>query len=194
MNLEKKLFFALMIAAGAVSQASAQSLPSSLDNVVDLGSLTSATQLSLPGGGYGAGYSFNDGYTFTLSSPVSSVQGSVADTGLWSLDVQKLSQVGYTSLSFGLFDTINGVTSQVGHTVNVIPGSAADLTFSGLQTGANNHYTLLVSGTEYGSNPSTVGTYSLTVSAVPIPGAVVLFGSGLVGLVGLGRRAKAQKA
>ena len=44
-----------------------------------------------------------------------------------------------------------------------------------------------------GSFPDSVGTWSITgnVSAVPVPAAVWLFGSGIVGLIGAARRKKA---
>jgi hypothetical protein len=35
---------------------------------------------------------------------------------------------------------------------------------------------------------ATGGTYSMTISAVPVPAAVWLFGSGLIGLIGIARR------
>ncbi len=40
--------------------------------------------------------------------------------------------------------------------------------------------------------PINVGSFGVEVTAVPLPPAVVLFGSALVGLVGLGRRGRKQ--
>jgi hypothetical protein len=41
-----------------------------------------------------------------------------------------------------------------------------------------------------GQLPGTSTSYSGTISIIPLPGALVLFGSGLVGLAALGRRRK----
>jgi hypothetical protein len=50
-------------------------------------------------------------------------------------------------------------------------------------------YHLIVSGTTLGQG----GTYSYTLAATPLPAAVVLFGSGLLGLSLLGRRRRSTK-
>jgi hypothetical protein len=44
------------------------------------------------------------------------------------------------------------------------------------------------------SNPYTTGWHELTVTSVPVPGAVWLFGSALAGLLGFGRRKQAIAA
>lgn len=44
-----------------------------------------------------------------------------------------------------------------------------------------------VDGTNFAHDP-TLTVHNLTVNPVPIPGAVLLFGSGLLGLIGIGRR------
>ena len=61
---------------------------------------------------------------------------------------------------------------------------------SGLAKGT---YTLVVSGKDLKN--STVGaTGNITVSAVPLPAALPMFGAGLAGLGALARRRKANKA
>jgi len=57
-------------------------------------------------------------------------------------------------------------------------------------------YTALLVGFDYDSSGNEIGAVfatvdSLTVSAVPVPAAIWLFGSGLVGMVGMARRKKA---
>jgi PEP-CTERM motif len=49
--------------------------------------------------------------------------------------------------------------------------------------------TQLAAGTPAG----TATSFSGSINTVPLPGALVLFGSGLVGLVALGRRRKKQQ-
>lgn len=64
------------------------------------------------------------------------------------------------------------------------------LLFPHLQAGS---YIAFVGGADYGSQTNSAsrgigGTFSLTPSAVPVPGALWLFGSGLAGFAGLIRR------
>jgi len=67
----------------------------------------------------------------------------------------------------------------------------------GVDCGDGDTYTLVYSATVPAGDPSNFGTtkYLLnltgTISAVPVPAAVWLFGSGLVGLAGVARRRKA---
>lgn len=49
-------------------------------------------------------------------------------------------------------------------------------------------YTIVIGGYRNGNWTDTVDGYKLNVSAVPVPGAVWLFGSAMAGLVGFGRR------
>ncbi len=49
-------------------------------------------------------------------------------------------------------------------------------------------YTIVLGGYRNGKWGDTVDGYKLNVSAVPVPGAVWLFGSAMVGLIGFGRR------
>ena len=54
---------------------------------------------------------------------------------------------------------------------------------------ANNDYRLIISGD---ANGNSGGLYTVAISAVPIPAAVWLFGSGLVGLAAVARRKKSE--
>lgn len=59
---------------------------------------------------------------------------------------------------------------------------------------AGEYYTIFLGGYMGGAWATTTDGYSLTVSQVPVPGAVWLFGSAMAGMVGFGRRRKAVAA
>jgi len=65
------------------------------------------------------------------------------------------------------------------------PGGSASLTFANL---AGGDYTLLLGGNGTSSDVFGNGFYKLTLTAVPVPAAVWLFGSAMAGMIGLGRR------
>ncbi len=70
-------------------------------------------------------------------------------------------------------------------------GSAAgylDFTGGSLQLGALGGNVLINWNGDANSNAGVISTGKLEVSAVPVPAAVWLFGSGLLGLVGIARR------
>ena len=64
-----------------------------------------------------------------------------------------------------------------------VSANSADLQFQNLATG---WYTIFVGGAN--SAETLASTYQISVSAVPVPGAVYLFGSALAGLLAAGRR------
>lgn len=55
-------------------------------------------------------------------------------------------------------------------------------------------YTIALGGNGVGQWSQNVAGYKMTISAVPVPGAVWLFGSAMAGMVGFGRRRKAAVA
>lgn len=55
-------------------------------------------------------------------------------------------------------------------------------------------YTVALGGNGVGTWAANVSDYALTVQAVPVPGAVWLFGSAMAGLIGFGGRRKAAVA
>ncbi|OQW77973.1 MAG: hypothetical protein BVN35_04330 [Proteobacteria bacterium ST_bin11] len=67
-------------------------------------------------------------------------------------------------------------------------GSPSNLNNITFNAEAGQIYTIVLGGYRNGSWGETVDGYKLTVSQVPVPGAIWLFGSALVGLVGLKRR------
>lgn len=92
-----------------------------------------------------------------------------------------------TSFSAVIDGTINLVLTQSTITGGAIL-SVLSQTFGALSQGA---HTLVVTGT--GINASYGGNLNISpVGAVPVPGAVWLFGSALVGLMGLSRKKKSN--
>jgi hypothetical protein len=64
-------------------------------------------------------------------------------------------------------------------------------TYLEFEAQANQVYTVLLGGRAGGSWNGVKASYALDVAAVPVPGAVWLFGSAMAGLVGFSRRKKA---
>ncbi len=74
--------------------------------------------------------------------------------------------------------------SYVGHAATTVDGGSVAYTFNGLAAG---QYSLWIGGNGL-DNVNEYYRGSMSVAAVPIPGAVWLFGSAIAGLVGFGRR------
>ncbi len=89
----------------------------------------------------------------------------------------------YTNNVNNPLDTVG--LNYLGQASTTTAGGLASLTFSNLASG---DYTLLLGGNGTSSDTFGNGFYKLTLTAVPVPGAVWLFGSALAGLVGFGRR------
>ena len=66
-----------------------------------------------------------------------------------------------------------------------MPSNLNDITF---HAQANQVYTIVLGGYRNGKWVDTADGYVLTASAVPVPGALWLFGSAMAGLIGVGRR------
>ncbi|MCQ8129578.1 hypothetical protein [Methylomonas rivi] len=77
----------------------------------------------------------------------------------------------------------------VAYSVGTLDGGIAPMsntiTFNAI---AGEYYTIFLGGYMGGNWQTTTDGYSLTVSQVPVPGAVWLFGSAMAGLIGFGRR------
>jgi len=74
-------------------------------------------------------------------------------------------------------------------TMTIVDQTASILTLSGTGAISGNGLDLTPTQWSWSAN-STGGTYSMTINAVPVPAAVWLFGSGLIGLIGVARRKK----
>jgi len=123
----------------------------------------------------------DDTIAFSISSN-SNVAGSSANLPLslsfWGTNLDVLD---ITNLKLTLENTAGSILASV--------NSPATLSYSNLAPG---NYDLVVSGVATGLSGGEYGV-GVNVSAVPIPAAVVLFGSGLVGLGMAGRRKKAAQ-
>lgn len=78
--------------------------------------------------------------------------------------------------------------------VNFIDSSGLGVhggTYLEFEAQANQIYTVLLGGRAGGSWNGVKASYALDVAAVPVPGAVWLFGSAMAGMLGLSRRKKA---
>jgi len=118
-----------------------------------------------------------DNYGMTLFTGMETSTGSFARHQAWN--------VGYVS---GVFeDPAMGDNPFGGSGLTYTThGDESVLTFHAL---ANQTYTLYLGGNEVGgAGFGDIGGYSVNVSAVPVPAAAWLFGTGLIGLVSMGRR------
>lgn len=118
---------------------------------------------------------FDFDYTFNLGSGVTSAQVGTASS--------TLTMFGFSVLDFS---TLNATLSNpMGDIIST--GSALNSQFSAFINAPilAGLYSLNVNGTTSGF---VGGVYTVGVSAVPIPAAVILFATGLVGLLGLARR------
>lgn len=117
---------------------------------------------------------FNTDYTFKFGADVVSGQVGTA--------YEPVTLFGTTVLDFSALNVILTAPD----TSIVIPLTSAlggwSTTLSTIMSGT---YTLNVSGQTSGAGG---GVYSVGISAVPIPAAVILFGTGLIGLIAVARR------
>lgn len=101
--------------------------------------------------------------------------------------------IGGTNSGTGLAtaDIIAASIGALGATPFVGTTDMNSITFNAV---AGEYYTIFLGGYMGGAWATTTDGYSLTVSQVPVPGAVWLFGSAMAGLVGFGRRKAAVAA
>lgn len=101
-------------------------------------------------------------------------------------------------ISTGVIDNLAGTID--GIMVNTFANVAGDFTIATIQVQAIASGNSLLSLAEYGANPWASGGSAINpdfvngnvvVSSVPLPAAVWLFGSGLIGLAGISKRKKA---
>ena len=175
---------------------------------------TDATGDGFSVGGYNVGtYSATSGGVFTTGGPVAG-SGTVNDAGAMDLDFAgrtgSAEFFGYLGTPAWNIDDSSRVPLSTntdaqfttGSMSAYVPDTASDIALtlagSGLSDNGDGTYSAtLVSvsniGEVWGSFSGTPYSevYNVTVSAIPVPAAVWLFGSGLLGLVGIARRRKA---
>jgi len=129
------------------------------------------------------------GATFTFDETLLQVNSVSIDTGVWD----------FATIP-GAIDNANGDVAGIAVAAYVDPGASftvATVEFAAIGIGSTslvlseNPVNLWASG---GSEiyPTLINGDVIVVAAVPVPPALYLFGSGLLGLVGLGRRKLAR--
>lgn len=88
-----------------------------------------------------------------------------------------LAQAGLAGNVWAAADSQTSPTGTAGVTLNTI-----------LTAGGNNYFTVVMGGNAPLVDSGVAKDFQATVSVVPVPAAVYLFGSGLIGLAGLARR------
>jgi hypothetical protein len=166
---------------GVPALAASYTLDSSSSYTADTGAL-SATNVTdkFSGISVSKNAAIDDAFTFTLSTASKS-------TTLNVLSTTKNLLAGATLTLYEV--NPNGSTTQAwsGQTgYGKLAGSVISATTTVATTLSSGTYRLVV----LENDPSVSGTYggSVHINPVPIPGAVVLFGSGLMGLLALSRR------
>jgi hypothetical protein len=178
--MNTNLLKSILVLSGIAMAASAHATTYNLAYNADPGPTLSATDVgNIPLTNVPGSSAVNDNWNFVLSA-------SGATAGV--VDFNLTSSFNITSFNVSLYDqngtggpgalVVSGITVPVGSfdTVSInVPGSGA--------------YDLLVTGTA----GSGGGSYSGTVSAVPLPAAAWLLLSGLVGVGAMARRRKIEK-
>lgn len=127
---------------------------------------------------------FSDRYNFTISAPISDAGASITNHNV-KLGTKTVTNI--NNIQLQIFDATNTLLSTSGNEVSAyLPGIAAG------------SYHAIVTGSATGTGDKTgknYGAYQMSIyaepSAVPVPAAVWLLGSGLLGLVGIARRKEA---
>ena len=127
---------------------------------------------------------------FNNQQTVSITFDNAAETGTVSVDIYNSTGTGWSGFEFQLigavFDSPLGIEPQTTtlSTYTMLPtADYISIGFDGPETDA------LLNGTAtFANEPYTSYTLLLTPTAVPVPAAVWLFGSGLIGLIGMARR------
>jgi hypothetical protein len=130
-------------------------------------------------------------FGFTIFKGMDTSNADYAHHGSWNLGNN--TQIGApTASSLPAGGTVFGATNAAA-VANIVAYSIGGTTPSNLNTirftaDAGQVYTIVLGGYRNGAWNLTSDGYKLNVSAVPVPGAVWLFGSAMAGLIGFGRR------
>lgn len=152
-----------------------------------------AAWASIANGGSASGHGLDYGLIY-LNGPTDLTITLETDTGSFTKPAFSLYQGWDTSSTpfvraGNYINNVSNPLATVGLTYldqasTTIAGGLASLTFSNL----NGNYTLLLGGNGSSSDSFGNGFYKLTLTAVPVPAAVWLFGSAMIGLIGFGHR------
>jgi len=169
--------FAVSAQAGTISDTERQtSITLTVDDIITENLDQNWGTLNIVGVGAPGGYDFTTGDNIALS--VYDDDGFFSDTQLWSFDHQVTS----AEASAGLVDLTFDVSWLAG-----AAGTSLDVyAFARVDKYENTFF--------WGDDTPETGTLAVTVeapSAVPIPAAAWLFGSAILGLLGIARRKKA---
>ena len=185
MKTLSQLVFGLTLLCGQASAATIgwETAPATI-NVNDTFSL------SITGSGFISDVD-GGGVNFTYNSSVLNVLSVTIDESVWDF--------GGTGISTGTID--NGAGTVDGIMVNTFATVTGNFDIATILFQAVGVGTSTLGLTEFGSNPwasggtligpTMVNSSLTTVQAVPAPAAVWLFGTGLLGLVGMARHKKA---
>lgn len=129
-------------------------------------------------------------YGFTVFQGMDSVTG-YNHHGQWNNNNWVVSGVpGGVLAGTGL--TVNDIIAHsIGDKTSTLADESANLNSIQFNAQAGQIYTIFLGGYRDGAWVDTVDGYKLTVSQVPVPSAVWLFGSALAGFIGVKRRKKA---
>ncbi|NOU13568.1 MAG: hypothetical protein HOO92_06300 [Methylococcaceae bacterium] len=136
-----------------------------------------------------------DNYGFTIFQGVDSVT-SYNHHGGWNANNNAQPGAPLAASVFGgsLAGTALNASQVVAYSVGSIAAYGSlppqNLNTISFNATAGQIYTIALGGYRNGDWTTTVDGYKLTVSQVPVPGAVWLFGSAMAGLIGFGRRNK----
>ena len=203
----KKLYILALAAASLVGQSvSAQAAPTPVsgllvDSGIALGSLTltpSGSQVTADanaGGLYSVlGLSPNVGLLADSGSPFTLTESAtLTATGGSTFSITNGTFTRSYNLSEGV-GTLSGTFSGSGHLISFGDLTGASYKSDVTITGGTGVFAGVTGGigsiTGYGSFGSILESFSdqATISAVPLPGSIAMFGSALIGLIGLGRR------
>jgi hypothetical protein len=92
--------------------------------------------------------------------------------------------VSLTTSTLSLFKDVGGVFTAVTPGASVLSGAHQSLSYADLASG---EYILVVVG-KLGAKGATILSGDISVSSVPVPGAMLLFGSGLAAMTWIGAR------